>query len=104
MSVPGFPPQRSASPDRRCAPRVPVFDRRLVRRAGRADQDRGPVSSKLLVSQGYRAPVIENINASSGELQPERTTVFEAETGHQLGDHMFAAVRAEALANPSCQT
>jgi len=54
----------------------------------------GPFHAKLLASQGYRAPVIENINASSGKLQPERTTVFEAEAGYQLGDHMFAAVNA----------
>jgi len=54
----------------------------------------GRFHAKLLASQGYRAPSVENINASHGDLQPEKTTVFEAEAGYELGDHMFAAVDA----------
>lgn len=52
----------------------------------------GRFHAKLLASQAFRAPSIENINLSPGGLQPEKTTVFEAEAGYELGDHMFAAV------------
>ena len=54
----------------------------------------GPFHAKLLASQGYRAPSVENINASQGDLRPERTTVFEGEAGYEIGEHMFAAVNA----------
>ena len=49
----------------------------------------GKLHAKLLASQAFRAPGVENINLSSGGLQPEKTTVFEAEVGAELGDHMF---------------
>lgn len=54
----------------------------------------GRFHAKLLASQAFRAPGVENINLSDGSLQPEKTTVFEAEVGYQIGDHMFAAVNA----------
>jgi len=54
----------------------------------------GRFHAKLLASQAFRAPGVENINLSGGNLQPEKTTVFEAEVGYQIGDHMFAAVNA----------
>jgi outer membrane cobalamin receptor len=53
----------------------------------------GRFHAKLLASQAFRAPGIENINLSNG-VEPERTTVFEAEAGYEIGDHMFAAVNA----------
>lgn len=54
----------------------------------------GRFHAKLLASQAFRAPGVENINLSDGNLQPEKTTVFEAEAGYELGDHMFVAVNA----------
>ena len=53
----------------------------------------GRFHAKLLASQAFRAPGIENINLSNG-VRPERTTVFEAEAGCELGAHMFVAVNA----------
>jgi len=53
----------------------------------------GRFHAKLLASQAFRAPGVENINLSNG-LDPERTTVFEAEAGYEIGEHMFAAVNA----------
>src|SRR5262249_12437081 len=53
----------------------------------------GRFHAKLLASQAFRAPGVENINLSHG-LSPERTTVFEAEAGYQLGEHAFVAVNA----------
>jgi len=46
----------------------------------------GRFHAKLLASQAFRAPGIENINLSGGGLQPEKTTVFEGELGAQLSD------------------
>lgn len=54
----------------------------------------GRFHAKLLASQAFRAPGIENINLSPGDLQPEKTTVLEAEAGYEIGDHMFVAVNA----------
>jgi outer membrane receptor protein involved in Fe transport len=53
----------------------------------------GRFHAKLLASQAFRAPGVENINLSNG-LESERTTVFEAEAGCELGDHMFVALNA----------
>lgn len=53
----------------------------------------GRFHAKLLASQAFRAPGVENINLSNG-VEPERTTVFEAEAGYEIGDHMFAAINA----------
>lgn len=54
----------------------------------------GDFHAKALVSQAFRAPGIENINLSDGSLRPEKTTVFEAELGYKLTDHMFVALNA----------
>ena len=43
---------------------------------------------KLLYSQAYRAPGIEDINNGVG-IRPERTTVYEVEAGYQFGDRVF---------------
>ncbi|MEO8699761.1 MAG: TonB-dependent receptor [Kofleriaceae bacterium] len=54
----------------------------------------GRFHAKALASQAFRAPGIENINLADGTLQPEKTTVFEAELGYRLTDYMFVAVNA----------
>jgi outer membrane receptor protein involved in Fe transport len=54
----------------------------------------GPVHAKLLASQAYRAPSVENLNVSGGSLRPERTTAFEAELGAELGSSMFLSANA----------
>ncbi|HEX3762850.1 MAG TPA: TonB-dependent receptor plug domain-containing protein [Kofleriaceae bacterium] len=53
----------------------------------------GRFHAKLLASQAFRAPGIENINLSTS-LVPEKTTVFEGELGYQLTDHLAASVNA----------
>ncbi len=45
---------------------------------------------KLLASRAFRAPGIENINVGPG-IQPERTTVIEAETGYKVSDDLFVS-------------
>jgi outer membrane receptor protein involved in Fe transport len=47
--------------------------------------------AKLLYSQAFKAPGVENIRLNAG-VQPERTQVVEAEVGYQLTDEMFAAL------------
>jgi len=51
----------------------------------------GDFHFKLLVSQAFRAPSIQDL-ANNPELKPERTTTFELELGYQLGKHFFVAV------------
>ena len=46
----------------------------------------GAFHAKLLASGSYRTPSIENINYAVGDIQPERTTVYEAEVGWQPSD------------------
>jgi outer membrane receptor protein involved in Fe transport len=53
----------------------------------------GAFHAKLLASQAFRAPGIENINLND-DISPERTTVFEAEVGYKLTDHLFLAANA----------
>jgi outer membrane receptor for ferrienterochelin and colicin len=53
----------------------------------------GAFHAKLLASQAFRAPGIENINLNDG-IRPERTNVFEAELGYKLTDHLFVAANA----------
>jgi outer membrane cobalamin receptor len=53
----------------------------------------GPFHVKLLASTAFRAPGFENIN-SNPDIQPERTVVYELETGLQLNDHMFISANA----------
>ncbi|ELR73230.1 TonB-dependent receptor [Fulvivirga imtechensis AK7] len=42
---------------------------------------------KLLISQAFRAPSIQNIDANE-DIKPELTTVFEIEAGYQFSDKM----------------
>jgi outer membrane cobalamin receptor len=53
----------------------------------------GRFHSKLLASQAFRAPGIENINVNA-DIKPEKTTVFEGELGYQLGYHQFVSLNA----------
>jgi len=48
---------------------------------------------KLLYSQAFRSPAIENLNLNR-DIRPERTNVAEAEVGLQLGGHVAATVNA----------
>ncbi len=50
----------------------------------------GPVHGKLLFSRAFRGPGIQNIRLNNA-IKPERTTVFEAEAGVQLGEYVFLA-------------
>jgi len=50
-----------------------------------------PFNFKLLYSQAFRAPALENLALNPG-LIPERTTVVEAEAGMQIAEGMFASV------------
>jgi outer membrane receptor for ferrienterochelin and colicin len=56
-----------------------------------------PVHFKLLYSQAFRAPGIENIALASGTLIPERTTMLEAEVGVRFAEGMFATVNVYDL-------
>ncbi len=51
----------------------------------------GPFHAKLLASGAYRTPSIENVNYAAGTIEPERTTVYEAEVGWQLADAVSLA-------------
>jgi outer membrane cobalamin receptor len=44
---------------------------------------------KLLYSSAFRAPSVENLRVSDGEVKPERTTVFEAESGYKIASGLF---------------
>jgi outer membrane cobalamin receptor len=53
---------------------------------------------KILYSQAFRAPAIENINLSlDGEIKPEKSQVFETEFGYQFTPEMLLAVNAFTL-------
>jgi hypothetical protein len=53
---------------------------------------------KVLYSQAFRAPSIQNINlALTGEIKPEKSNVFEAEFGYQFTPEMLLAVNAYSL-------
>lgn len=45
---------------------------------------------KLLYSNAFRAPGIENLRVSNEEVTPERTTVYEAEAGYRIAPGIFA--------------
>jgi outer membrane receptor protein involved in Fe transport len=47
----------------------------------------GPVQLKALFSLAFRWPGIENLNAGTAALRPERTTVFEFEGGVDITRH-----------------
>ncbi len=49
----------------------------------------GRAHVKLLASRAFRSPGIENI-ALNESIEPERTTVLEAEAGLQLSDRLYA--------------
>lgn len=53
---------------------------------------------KILYSQSFRAPSIENINlAYDGEMKPEKSQVFETEVGYQFTPEMLLAVNVFSL-------
>jgi len=52
-----------------------------------------PFHFKLLYSQAFRAPALENL-AINPLLTPERTTVIEGEVGMQISEGIFASVNA----------
>jgi len=54
---------------------------------------KGRFHAKLLASQAFRAPGIENINLND-QIKPEKTTVFEGEVGYKLTEHLFVAANA----------
>ena len=49
--------------------------------------------AKVLYSEAFRAPSIENIRITA-DILPERTHALEAELGYQLGDHVYAGLNA----------
>lgn len=53
---------------------------------------------KILFSQAFRAPSIQNINlAKTGTVKPEKSDVFEFELGYQFTPEMLLAVNAFSL-------
>jgi outer membrane cobalamin receptor len=53
---------------------------------------------KMLYSQAFRAPSIQNINlAKTGNVSPEKSNVFEFELGYQFTPEMLLAVNAFSL-------
>ncbi len=53
---------------------------------------------KVLYSQSFRAPSIENVNLSKdGDIKPEKSDVFELELGYQFTPQMLLAVNAFSL-------
>lgn len=53
---------------------------------------------KVLYSQAFRAPSIQNINlARTGSVSPEKSNVFEFELGYQFTPEMLLAVNAFSL-------
>ncbi|MBT1702118.1 TonB-dependent receptor plug domain-containing protein [Chryseosolibacter indicus] len=53
---------------------------------------------KILYSQSFRAPSIENINlAYEGKIKPEQSQVFETEIGYQFTPEMLLAVNVFSL-------
>jgi len=53
---------------------------------------------KLLYSQAFRAPSLQNINiALGGTIKPEKSNVFEIELGYQFTPEMLLSVNAFAI-------
>jgi outer membrane cobalamin receptor len=53
---------------------------------------------KVLYSQAFRAPSIQNINiALNGTVKPEKSDVFEVEVGYQFTPQMLLAVNAFSI-------
>jgi outer membrane cobalamin receptor len=60
---------------------------------------------KVLYSQAFRAPSIENINiARYGKVKPERSDVFELELGYQFTPEMLLAVNAFSISTKNILT
>lgn len=68
------------------------FGNALVPRAG-ITRTFGRFNAKLLFSQAFKAPGHENF-ALNPDIGPERTTVWEAETSYQLGNHVSLGANA----------
>jgi outer membrane receptor for ferrienterochelin and colicin len=53
---------------------------------------------KILYSQAFRAPSLQNINiARGGSIKPEKSNVFEIELGYQFTPEMLLAVNAFSI-------
>jgi outer membrane cobalamin receptor len=60
---------------------------------------------KILYSQAFRAPSIQNINlALTGDIKPEKSNVFEAEFGYQFTPEMLLAVNAYRITTKNVMT
>jgi outer membrane receptor for ferrienterochelin and colicin len=60
---------------------------------------------KMLYSQAFRAPSIQNINlALTGSIKPEKSNVFEFEFGYQFTPEMLLAVNAYSLTTKNIMT
>lgn len=53
----------------------------------------GRFHAKLMGSQAFRAPSMDNIDYNQ-DIEPERTTAFEAEVGYRLADRLFVTANA----------
>lgn len=53
----------------------------------------GPFHAKALASGAFRAPGVENFSLNPS-IKPERTTVFEVETGYQFSQAFYAGINA----------
>ena len=51
----------------------------------------GPYHAKLLYSQAFRVPVVQNINVNPG-IKPEKATAWELETGYQASPYLSATL------------
>jgi outer membrane cobalamin receptor len=60
---------------------------------------------KILYSQAFRAPSIQNINiALNGTIKPEKSNVFEAEIGYQFTPEMVFTVNAFSITTKNILT
>jgi outer membrane cobalamin receptor len=60
---------------------------------------------KILYSQAFRAPSIQNINiALNGKIKPEKSNVFEAEVGYQFTPEMLFTVNAFSITTKNILT
>jgi len=60
---------------------------------------------KILYSQAFRAPSIENINiALNGTIKPERSNIFEFEFGYQFTPEMLLTVNAYSIVTKNILT
>jgi outer membrane cobalamin receptor len=60
---------------------------------------------KILYSQAFRAPSIQNINiALNGKIKPEKSNVFEAEIGYQFTPEMVFTINAFSITTKNILT